>query len=218
MNRKSSTLAAAALAALLLSGPAAAQNSGWYLGGGPSASRAKFERGDFVGLANATTYSADDGDVGIKVFGGYKLSPNVALEFGVASLGRFQHRFSSGAGNYAVFNYDASAATVGIAGTLPLGGGFAVQARAGVAFTAARLELASRSGSVTVSSTQCWNSFFDDCISTSTNLMWGVGAQYDVNPRWGMRLDYDNYGKVGDEFETGRAKIDAWSANVVFRF
>jgi hypothetical protein len=31
-------------------------------------------------------------------------------------------------------------------------------------------------------------------------------------------VDYDNYGKVGEEFETGRAKIDAWSANVVFRF
>jgi OOP family OmpA-OmpF porin len=218
MNRKSSTLAAAALAALFLSGHAAAQNSGWYLGGGPSSSRAKFERGDFVSLANATTYSADDTDVGLKVFGGYKVSPNVALEFGIASIGRFQHRFSSGAGNYAVFNYDASAATVAIAGSLPLGGGFAVQGRAGVAFTAARLALASRSGSVTVNSTQCMNSFFDDCVSTSTNLMWGIGAQYDVNPRWGMRLDYDNYGKIGDEFETGRAKADAWSANVVYRF
>ena len=42
MNRKSSTLAAAAFAALLLSGQAAAQNSGWYIGGGPGSTKAKF--------------------------------------------------------------------------------------------------------------------------------------------------------------------------------
>ena len=38
------------------------------------------------------------------------------------------------------------------------------------------------------------------------------------HPRFGIRLDYDNYGKVGQEFETGRAKIEALSANVLFRF
>jgi len=122
MNRKSSTLAAAALAALLASGQAAAQSSGWYVGGGPSASRAKFERADFVGLSTGA-YSVDDSDVAAKAFGGYRIAPNWAVEFGVTAIGRFEHHFNDGANGRAKFRYDASAATVAIAGKLPLGGG-----------------------------------------------------------------------------------------------
>jgi len=44
------------------------------------------------------------------------------------------------------------------------------------------------------------------------------GAQLDVGPRWGIRLDYDNYGTVGEEFETGRADIETVSVNFVYRF
>jgi hypothetical protein len=49
-------------------------------------------------------------------------------------------------------------------------------------------------------------------------LLLGFGGQFDINPRWGVRLDYDNYGTVGEQFETGRAKMEQWSANVLFRF
>jgi len=219
MDRKSSTLAAAALAALLASGHAAAQGSGWYIGGGPSASRAKFERADFVGLSTGA-YSVDDSDAGAKGFGGYRITPNWAVEFGVTAIGRFEHRFDDGANGRAKFHYDASAATVAIAGTLPLGGGLSLIGRLGAAFTAARIRLASATGNVaTTLIAQGWGGFFDDDRSTTrTNVLWGAGAQYDINPRWGLRLDYDNYGKIGDQFETGRAKADAWSANVVFRF
>ena len=216
MNRKISILAAAALAALLLSGQAAAQNSGWSLGGGPGFSKAKFEQGDFTGLA-AGTYSVDDTDVAPRVFGGYRIASNWGIEFGVAVLGRFKHRYSGGSGT-AVYNYDASAATVAIATNLPLGGGASLNGRLGAAFTAARLQRPSTSGTITSTPPACANFFFDDCTSTKTNVYWGLGGQFDINPRWGVRLDYDNYGKVGEEFETGRAKMEQWSANVVFRF
>jgi hypothetical protein len=33
-----------------------------------------------------------------------------------------------------------------------------------------------------------------------------------------VRLDYDNFGKFGDEAETGRAKVGMWSINAVVRF
>jgi len=216
MDRKTSVLAAAALAALLAGGPAAAQNSGWYLGGGPGFSKAKFEQGDFTGLA-AGAYSVDDTDVAPRVFGGYRIAPNWGVEFGLAILGRFKHRYVGGSGT-AVYNYDASAATVALAANLPLGGGVSLNGRLGAAFTAARLGHPSRSGTITTNAPACDTGLFDDCTSSKTNVYWGFGGQFDINPRWGIRLDYDNYGRFGEQFETGRAKIEQWSTNVLFRF
>lgn len=216
MNRKTKVLAAAALAALICAGQAAAQNSGWYIGGGPGATRAKFEQGDFTGLA-AGTYSADDRDTGLRVFGGYRVTPNWAVEFGLAGLGSYRHRYVGGTGT-AQYRYDVSAATVAMAAHLPLGGGVGLNGRLGAAFTGARLRGPATSGTIATNSPDCVDIFFEDCTSTKTNFYWGLGAQFDINPRFGIRLDYDNYGTVGEEFETGRAKIESLSANVVFRF
>jgi opacity protein-like surface antigen len=216
MDRKTPVLAAAALAALIACGPAAAQNSGWYLGGGPGFSKAKFERGDFTGLA-AGSYSVDDTEVAPRVFGGYRIAPNWGVEFGLAVLGRFKHRYV-GASGTAVYDYDASAATAALAANLPLGGGVSLNGRLGAAFTAARLKYPRTSGTITTNPPSCSSFFFDDCTSSKTNFYWGFGGQFDINPRWGVRLDYDNYGTVGEQFETGRAKMEQWSANVLFRF
>jgi len=216
MNLQKTTLAAAALAALLTAGQAAAQNSGWYIGGGPGATSAKFERGDFTGLA-VGSHSVDESDTGLRVFGGYRVAPNWALEFGLAGLGSYRHRFVGGTGT-AVYRYDVSAATVAMAAHLPLGGGVALNGRLGAAFTGTRLRGPSTTGTITTNPPNCVDIFFEDCTSTKTNFTWGLGAQFDVNPRFGIRVDYDNYGTVGEEFETGRAKIESLSANVVFRF
>lgn len=217
MDTKKPVLAAAALAALLAGSPAAAQNSGWYIGGGPGFTKAKFERGDFTGLATAATYSVDDTETAPRIFGGYRIAPNWGVEFGLAVLGRFKHRYAGGSGN-AVYDYDASAASVALAANLPLGGSVSLNGRLGAAFTAARLKYPTKSGTITTNPPSCTSFFFDDCTSSKTNFYWGLGAQFDLNPRWGIRLDYDNYGTVGEQFETGRAKMEQLSANVLFRF
>lgn len=217
MIRQRSLLAAAALAATLAAAPAAAQTSGWYIGGGPGFSTAKFEQGDFTGLATGATYSTDDTDTAPRVFGGYRIAPNWGVEFGIAALGRFKHRFVGATGT-AVYNYDASAATVALAANLPLGGGVSLNGRLGAAFTAARLQRPTTTGTITTNPPSCSSTIFDDCTSTKTNFYVGIGGQFDINPRWGVRLDYDNYGKFGEQLETGRARIEQWSANVLFRF
>ena len=203
------------LAALLACGPALAQNSGWYIGGGPGAAQADFERADFTGLESGA-YTVDDSNVAPRVFGGYRFAPHAGVEFGVALLGRFKHRFAAGSGT-AVYHYDASAATVALAGNLPLAGGVSLNGRVGAAFTAANLRLAVDNG--TAMDPSCSSSWwYDGCTSMKTNLYWGLGAQFDFSQRWGLRLDYDNYGEVGEEFETGRADIDQWSVNILYRF
>ncbi len=202
-------------AMLLVSAPALAQNTGWYIGGGLGSAMAEFVRGDFTGLATGT-YSVDDEDLGTRFFGGYRFAPNLAVEGSLAFLGSYKHRFNNG-GNVAVYNYDASALTIALAANLPVATGFSLNGRVGVAFTASELRLRRNNGTATVPF--CPDSWwYSDCSSQSTNLYWGLGVQFDVSRRWGIRVDYDNYGEVGEEFETGRADIDQVSVNFLWRF
>jgi opacity protein-like surface antigen len=205
------------LALLFASGPALAQSAGWYVGGGIAATKADFVRSDFTGLAPAATYTADDDDIGGRIFGGYRVAPNFAVEIGLASLGQYRHRYTSGS-DIAVVDYDASALTVAAAGNLPVAGGFSLNARVGLAFTATELrERRNDNGLATIPfCPDGW--WYSDCTSQSTNLYWGIGAQFDIGRNWGIRLDYDNYGEVGEEFETGRAEIETMSVNFVWRF
>lgn len=198
-------------------GPALAQTSGWYFGGGIGTTRADFLRSDFTALAPGATYSADDDDVSGRLFGGYRFAPNFAIEAGIASLGSYRHRYSAG-GDIAVLDYEASALTVAAAGKLPIAGGFSLIGRVGLAFTAAEIrERRNDNGLAAIPfCPDIW--WYNDCASRSTNLYWGLGAQFDIGPRWGIRLDYDNYGEVGGEFETGRADIETMSVSFVWHF
>lgn len=198
-------------------GPALAQSPGWYVGGGFGTSRADFVRSDFTGLAPGAAYSADDEDVSGRLFGGYRFAPNFALEAGIASLGSYRHRYTAG-GDIALVDFDATALTVAAAGNLPIAGGFSLNGRVGLAFTAAELR-ARRNDNDLATIPFCadiW--WYRDCASRSTNLYWGLGAQFDIGPQWGIRLDYDNYGEVGAQFETGRADIETMSVSFLWRF
>ena len=203
------------LVLLFACGPALAQGAGWYIGGGIGSTKADFVRSDFTDFGTGT-HTADDDDVGSRFFGGYRLSPNLAVEGGLAFLGTYKQRYNS-SGNIAVYDYNASALTIALAGNLPVAGGLSLNGRVGIAFTAAELRLRRDDGNATAPF--CPDSWwYSDCVSQSTNLYWGLGAQLDVGPRWGIRLDYDNYGEVGEEFETGRADIEQVSVNVLYRF
>lgn len=202
----------------LACGPALAQGggTGWYLGGGFGSTKADFVASDLATLATGARTSDDD-DFGTRFFGGYRLSPNLAVEGGLAFLGSYKHRYND-AGSIAVYDYSASALTFALAGTLPVAGGFSLVARAGVAFTAAQLEERrdDGNGNLPFCPDDWW--WYNGCVSQSTNLYWGLGAQFDVNRNWSIRLDYDNYGEVGEEFETGRADIEQLTVNFVWRF
>lgn len=201
----------------LACGPALAQDTGWYVGGGIGSAKADFVRGDFTSLAPGAVYSADDDDFAGRLLGGYRVAPNVAVEFGLASLGSYRHRYTQGTST-AVVDYDASALTVAAAGNLPLSGGFSLNGRVGIAFTYAELRERRNDGGI-ANIPYCPDSWwYSDCTSRSTNLYWGLGAQFDINRNWGIRVDYDNYGEVGEEFETGRADIETMSVNFIWRF
>lgn len=206
------------LATWLACGPALAQQgTGWYIGGGLGSTKADFVSSDFASGTIATgTLVADDDDAGSRFFGGYRFSPNLAVEGGLAFLGSYRLRYNNG-GQIAVYDYNASALTVALAGNVPVAGGFSLNGRVGVAFTGSELDLRRDDGNA--NPPFCPDSWwYSDCASQSTNFYWGVGAQFDVSRNVGIRVDYDNYGEVGEEFETGRADIETVSINFVWRF
>src|SRR3989475_11464015 len=84
---------------------ASAQESPWYIGGSIGQSRVKLDTGGLssdlaaAGMAN-NGFSAHETDTGFKLFGGYRVHPNFAVEGGYAELGKF-----SASGTLTTFNF-----------------------------------------------------------------------------------------------------------------
>jgi OmpA-OmpF porin, OOP family len=50
-----------------------------------------------------------------------------------------------------------------------------------------------------------------------TNFMWGLGAQLDLDQRWALRAEYENFGKFGDS-STGDMRVELWSGSAMLKF
>ncbi|HEY6094031.1 MAG TPA: outer membrane beta-barrel protein [Gallionellaceae bacterium] len=122
---------------------------------------------------------------------GFQFVPMLGAEasygyYGSASLGA-----SSG-------DWKASGLQVSGIGNVPLGDGFFLTAKLGIAAT--RLELSAVNSSV-----------------TSTNLAFGIGARYDFTRDVAVRAQYENLGDVGDA-TTGTTRLTLVSAGIVLKF
>jgi len=191
-------LAVALFAALPLSpalGQAPAADQGWYLGGG----------------IRPAGQDAEDTDIGYRNFGGYRFSRHWGVELGYSDLGRGNG--NAEAGSYAPEKYglQTSAWTVAGTGVLPLGEAFSLQGRLGWSMvtpdaTLAAPGLGAGAQGQGISSTP---------PRYRSTVLWGVGGQYDLSNRLGLRVDYNNFGRI--EGENG-ARSDLWSINAVVRF
>ncbi len=144
-----------------------------------------------------------------RVAGGYQFTPNWGAEvsyadYGSADLGMttvpitFLGR-TLPAGT-ALGQWKAYGFVVSGTGALPLGGGFSLFLKAGVAST--RLELTVGTGP----------------SATKTTFADGIGAQYDVNPNLAIRAQYEDFGNIGDPNVTGKTKLRLLSAGLVVKF
>lgn len=150
------TIANALVCASLLAA-AAAQAQGLSVGGSLGSTRYK---GDDVG-----GLSTDRSDTGGKVYGGYSFTPNVGLELGYASLGKFP----SAAGEA-----KARGTYLDAVGTLPLGNNFSAIGRVGL--FGGRLENTAIGAS-----------------DSGTNYKVGAGVQYDFDKNLGVRGEWERY-------------------------
>lgn len=130
--------------------------------------------------------------MGLRVGGGYQFTRNIGIEADYAKSGD--------TGSYLGAKFNVSSVQVAAVGTFPINDMFDVYAKLGMA-----------SNKINLSGPGTCNS------CSKTNLMYGVGGQYNINKQVGIRLEYDQLGKASN---TGTDDLGAstLSAGVVYNF
>ena len=215
-SRKSLVLAFAAGVLAVPSVYAQSSGSGWYIGGGIGQSKIKLDNSDFD--FSGAPVNKDDKDTGFKVFAGYNFTPIFGAELMYADMGKATVTADAGAGGSAKLEYKATSFALAGTARFQLGSAFTIMGRLGGAQNTAKLSVPSTSGLVGALLAAEGITPGSSTDKTQTDVYFGLGAQYDFNRNFGVRLDYDNFGKFGNEDDTGRAKVEMLSINAVYRF
>jgi OOP family OmpA-OmpF porin len=215
---RNAAIAAGIGLALAIPPGASAQDSPWYLGGSIGQSRVKLDTGGLssdlaaAGMAN-TGFSGNETDTGFKLFGGYRFHPNFAVEGGYAELGEF-----SASGTVTTFNFApivplptkvtikvGQGLHLAVVGNLPLANQFSVFGRLGGYNVRTEMK-------VTVSGISSSES------ARNTGFLLGAGVGYDFTRNVGMRVEWEQFNKVGDKDKTGQGDVGLLSVGLVYRF
>ena len=210
-KRQLSLLALAGLATLC-STSVIAQVSPWYIGGSLGSTRANFNNeavnNSFIGNGfTVNSSSVDNTSTGAKLFGGYQLNPNFAIEGGYFDLGRFNYSGTTSNGDY-FGRSRVHGLNLDLVGTLPLSDRFSVLGRVGAAYSRTADDVAG-SGIMApfINSNRKTN---------STNVKYGVGLQYAITDALSLRAELERY-RVNDPIRN-RSNIDMASIGLVYRF
>ena len=173
------TLASLAIASTLIAAPAGAQMK---------TPDAHFYGGFGLGRTENNAGTVDKKDEGWKLFGGYQVNRNFAVEGGYADLGQ-------AAIPGAVL--DTSAWFAHAVGILPINEQFGLFGKLGLAMVET-----DTTGIGTLD---------------STSPAFGLGLRYFFTPQFGIRGEWDRFRAPGSPF-TGKSDVDYWSISAVFRF
>lgn len=207
----SGTLALAAMIAAAGS-PAMAQTTGWYGGLNLGQSRAKIDDKRITSSLISSGFAVtgirdDDRDTGGKLFAGYQMNRNFALEGGYFDLGKFgftANTLPAGALDGRIklrgFNLD-------LVGRLPVTDKLSAFARVGVNRAEAR-DTFTGSGSVFVRN--------PSPSKRDTNAKFGVGLEYAFTEAVSMRLEAERY-RINDAVGNN-GDVDLVSLGVIYRF
>jgi OmpA-OmpF porin, OOP family len=133
----------------------------------------------------------DEPSTGYRIAGGYHFTPNWGAEFGYTE---------SGNGVSFGQNYTVESTQIAATGTYPINAQFGVFGKLGYAMN-----------KITGDATS-------GCSSCSKNdVLYGIGAQYNFNKNVGLRLQYEEIGKLTD---TGTTSPEAtnYSLGAVYNF
>ena len=209
--KASGTLGLVAIAALG-SPLALAQDAGWYAGINAGQSRAKIDDRRIIGglLAGGFTTTSiedDDRDAGFKVFGGYRINRNFALEGGYFDLGKFGFKAVTLPPGVLSGRIKVKGLNLDLVGSLPITDRFSAFARVGVNHAQARDTFAG-TGAVHV--------FNTSPSKRDTNLKVGLGLQYAFTEALAVRAEVERY-RINDAVGN-KGDIDLVSVGLVYSF
>lgn len=198
--------------ALIASQFAMAADAGWY--GGLSAGQTRADVDDEKIIARllgsgfrSATLTEFEKDVGYKLFLGFQLNDNLAIEGGAFTLGEFGYMaemvpIATMRGNARMMGVN-----VDLVGMLPLGEKFTLIGRVGAIYAQTRDQF-SGGGPIII------NPFNAD--KSEGSYKYGAGLQYEYNPQLALRLEAERY-RVDDAIGSD-GDIDMVSLGFIYRF
>ena len=206
-------LSLATLAAL--AGPGAmaqGQDSGWYGGANVGRSAAtiddeRINRGLLGSGFTSSTIVDDDRSTGFKIFGGYQLNRNFAVEGGYFDLGKFGYTATTVPAGTLDGRIKLRGLNLDLVGTVPLSEKFSVFGRAGLNYAQARDSFRG-TGAVQVAN--------PNPRKNDTNYKLGLGLQYALTESLAVRAEAERY-RVNDAIGN-RGHIDLVSVGLIYRF
>jgi OOP family OmpA-OmpF porin len=193
--------------------PVHAEGSGGYLFG--SVGQSKYDSVDIGGgmtvcdiFDPGSSCSESNTGTGLKIGGGYRFNPYLAVEGAYAYLGEAKASGSGtilGAPAAGEVKWTAGAIKAAAVGIIPIGNAFSVRGNIGFAFWNMDYSVSGLGGS-------------DSDSDNGTSLTYGVGAQWDFMKNLGVRLEWERFNDVGSTDVTGQANVDLWSVGVVWSF
>jgi OmpA-OmpF porin, OOP family len=168
----------------------------------------------------------DDSDKGWGIQVGYRWGSYIAAEVGYVDLGKAlyqgQVQFQNstppvGLPSAIIFDSDARFVSRGpmasLLGIFPVSEQFDVYARAGLYFADTRV----RVRSVIVMPDAPSSLVSDEVKSSSSDLLFGLGATWHINDSYSVRVEYQRFADVGDSDEAGETDVDLISVGFLFR-
>lgn len=177
--------------------PALAASEYFYFGAGVGQSDVRDACHEFDSLGFGD--SCDDTDTAVKLFAGYRYSPNLALEGSYVDFGEATAK----SGNTSLSS-ESDAFAINAVGLWPASREIDLFAKFGVTFW--DMEGSTRIDDTTVSLDQ------DD-----VDFTFGVGAQYIFANQFALRLEWERYNKIGNA-GTFQSDIDLLSVSASFGF
>ncbi|MFA6971989.1 MAG: outer membrane beta-barrel protein [Gallionella sp.] len=212
LSRASRTTLGLAVLAAITSPVAVADDSGWYAGANIGQSRARIDdpriRAQLLqsGLT-ATSIVDNNRDTGYKLFGGYRVNKNFALEGGYFNLGRFSYVANTVPIGTLSGNIKLQGVNIDGVGTFPVTEQFSVFGRLGLNYAQAR-DTFTGTGFVGVLN--------PNPSKNQVNYKFGAGLQYDFTRSLGMRLEAERY-HINDAVGN-KGDIDLYSLGLIYRF
>ena len=205
-------VAFAALAACANSTVLAQDALGWY--GGANVGRTGVTIDDAritSGLAAAgfqtNSISDRDRNTGYKIFGGYQINRNFAVEGGYFDLGKFGYTASTTPAGTLSGDMRVKGLNLDLVGSLPLSERFTALGRVGLNYADTRDNFRS-TGAVLVTN--------PNPSESGTNYKLGLGLQYALSEAWSVRGELERY-RVKDGIGN-RGHINMASVGLVYRF
>ncbi len=212
--RRGLGLAAFAVFGTVASSWVIAQDSttGPYIGANVGTTRAQFNNDSLNSTLagqgfTVTSRTEDNRSTGYKLFGGYQLNRNFAVEGGYFDLGRFNYDLSTTPLGTFTSDTRVRGLNLDLVGILPLTDQFSVFGRVGAAYAQSRANFTS-TGAMPLSGSPT--------SRNDTNLKVGLGMQYAITQALAVRAELERY-RISDPVRN-RGNIDMASIGLVYRF